>query len=285
MRATWVIVLLGLTALSACAKQNIAHQQDERNANEIVYLLSLHGIEAESVKDEESRDLRFNVHVAKDQGTAALGVMSRYNLPKTRADDTSAMFKEGGMIPTNEQQRAKREVGIRGDIINGLRAVPRVVDVQVTVTIPEDNPLRDVNEAKPRPKASVLIVYLEDAEAKPPMPVEEVQKFVQAALPEIKSTEVSVNMFPLGAATAGVVGGAGGPAQTVDPTKGCVEKEKVIGIDVCKGEKSKVQQIIIGSVLMAGLLSAMVIVAVLRAMRYRKDLTRLTAQFEKVKAK
>ncbi len=70
--------------------------------------------------------------------------------PKTKADDTSAMFKEGGMIPTNEQQRAKREVGIRGDIVNALRAVPRVVDVQANVTIPEDSPLRDVNEAKPK---------------------------------------------------------------------------------------------------------------------------------------
>ena len=33
------------------------------------------------------------------------------------------MFKDGGMIPTPEQQRAKREIGIRGDIINSLRAI------------------------------------------------------------------------------------------------------------------------------------------------------------------
>lgn len=287
-RARLVALGAALALAPACAKQTIAHEQIERDANEILFLLSQAGIEAEKVKDEESRELRFNVLVAKDMETTSLGILQKHNLPMMRADDTSAMFKEGGMIPTNEQQRAKREVGIRGDIINSLRAVPRVVDVQATVTIPEDNPLRDVNEAKPKPKASVLVIYLEDGEGKPPITVEDVQKFVQAALPEIKSGEVSVNMFPRSAGAGAALaqgGAAGGGVPMVDPTKGCLEKETVIGIDVCKGGRSKVQTMLIGAIAVAGLLSGMVIFAVLRAMRYRKDLTRLTAQFEKVKAK
>ncbi|MCK6546073.1 hypothetical protein L6R52_09405 [Myxococcota bacterium] len=284
MRSFRALLAIGLfLGASACAKQKIAHEQIEKDSNEIVLLLNQNGIEAEAVKNEESRDLRFDVQVSRDAVAAALAVMQRYNLPKQRADDTSAMFKEGGMIPTSEQQRAKREVGIRGDIINSLRAVPRVVDVQATVTIPEDNPLRDPSEAKPKPKASVLVIYLDDAEGKPPIPVEEVQKFVQASLPEIKSAEVSVNMFPI--AQPGTTMGASGVPIAIDPGKGCLEKEVVIGIEVCKGQKSKVSNLILASVVVAGLLSGMVIFAVLRAMRYRKDLTRLTAQFEKVKTK
>lgn len=285
VRSSRALLVIGLLlGASACAKQKIAHEQLERDSNEIVLLLNQSGIEAEAVKNEESRELRFDVQVARDAVGGALAVMQRYNLPKQRADDTSAMFKEGGMIPTSEQQRAKREVGIRGDIINSLRAIPRVVDVQATLTIPDDNPLRDPSEAKPKPKASVLVIYLDDAEGKPPIPVEEVQKFVQASLPEIKSGEVSVNMFPIGAAGAGLAGAVGVPI-AIDPGKGCIEKEVVIGIEVCKGQKSKVSNLILASVVVAGLLSGMVIFAVLRAMRYRKDLTRLTAQFEKVKTK
>ncbi len=59
----------------------------------------------------------------------------------------------------------------------------------------------------------------------------------------------------------------------------------MIGIDVCKGERTKVHTMLVLAVATAGILAGMVIFAVLRAMRYRKDLTRLTAQFEKVKAK
>ena len=139
------------------------------------------------------------------------------------------MFKEGGMIPTNTQERAKREVGVSGDIANGLRRIDRVVEVSALVSIPEDNPLRDVNEAKPKPKASVIISYLPDADNSPPVTVENVQSFVQAALPEMKSAEVSVQMIPVTSiGSAASADGSGGSAVI----NGC-ENRKVIGIDVC----------------------------------------------------
>lgn len=283
----WILVATLLAFGGAgCARETVAHQQTEREANMILDLLVHSGIDdASKVRDETSRDLRFNVLVPKDLMQLAYSTLEAHNLPKTSADDTSAMFKEGGMIPTSEQQRAKREVGIRGDIINSLRSVPRVIDVKAAVTLPEDSPLRDVNEAKPRPKASVILVYLESGDKTPPISVEGVQRYVQGALPEIKSTEISVNMFPTGGAHEG--GGKEGGAATpiVDPAKGCLERERVIGIDVCAGNKSKVQNLMLGSVVIAGLGSAMIIFITLRAMRYRKELTRLTAQFEKVKAK
>jgi type III secretory pathway lipoprotein EscJ len=272
------------SATVACNGELVAHQQPEQEANKIVVLLLEAGIDdAKSVKDEASRELRFNVEVPHGERGHALKVLSQYNLPKPPADDTNAVFKEGGLIPTNEQLRAKREVGIRGDIINSLSSIPRVIDVKAEVSIPEDNPLRDVNEAKPRPKASVLLLYLEDGDKAPPIGVEDVQKYVQAALPEIKSNEVAVNMFVAGNIHGDKAGVGGGAALQINPEKGCVERERVIGIDVCSGNKSKVQQYMLYSVMSAGLLSGLVVISVLRAMKYRKDLTRLTAQFEKVK--
>lgn len=267
---------------SACAKETIAHQQTEVDANTILVLLNREGgTQAEKIKDEEARNLVFNVMVAKSEAVQALSVLNKYNLPKTVAADSESVFKSGGMIPTPEEQRAKREVGIRGDIINSLRAIHRVIDVKAVVTLPEDNPLRDVNEAKPKPKAAVIVTFIEDADGKPPITVESVQQYVQASLPEIKSSEVAVNLVP--AEQFGPRTGPGIPM--VDPMKGCMEKESVIGLEVCAGSKKRVINMMIGTVAVAGVLSAFVIVAVLRAMRYRKDLTRLTAQFQNVKAK
>jgi type III secretion system YscJ/HrcJ family lipoprotein len=286
VRSASVLPLLLLFVFgAACAKETIAHEQVEVDANLILVLLNREGgIEADKVKDEDSRELRFNVMVQKSQSVQALAVLHKYNLPKTPAADSEAMFREGGMIPTPEQQRAKREVGIRGDIINSLRSVPRIVDVKAVVTLPEDNPLRDVNEAKPKPKASVILLYLEDADGKPPLTVEDVQRYVQASLPELKSVEVSVNMFPAdNPAAKGAAGGAGVPM--IDPMKGCMEKDIIIGIEVCAGSKRRVINLMFGSAGIAVVLSGFVIFAVLRAMRYRKDLTRLTAQFQNVKAK
>lgn len=276
---------LGLMVLfSGCAQETIAHQQEEREANRIVVLLKQSGLEPTKLKDEESRELRFNVLVPQEQSADALSVLESHNLPKAPQPDTAAMFSEGGMIPTTQQELSKRIVGIEGDLVNALRALPRVVSVEVAVSIPPEDPLRDVTEERPKPKASVIIVYRKDGAEGPPLNAPEVQQFVQAKLPELKTAGVSVMLMPAdehsGGGTNGNGAAAGAAAPIIDPAKGCVDKERVIGIEVCQGNRRKVINLVIIAGIVAGLLAALAVVAVLRAMSYRKDLTRLTAQFQ-----
>lgn len=69
---------------------------------------------------------------------------------------------------------------------------------------------------------------------------------------------------------------------TIDPAKGCLQWEEVIGIVVCEGNKKKVFQLIIISVVVVGVLAVLMVFSILRAMRYRKDLIRFMAQFKQV---
>jgi type III secretion system YscJ/HrcJ family lipoprotein len=278
MRLTSLLVAV---LLAGCAQETIAHKQTELNANEIVLLLERTGIEAQKIKDEESRELAFNVTVAADLKLQSLSILKEYNLPKEPKVDSAKLAEDTGLIPTVEQERSKREVGIMGDLTNAFRAIPNIVDAQVQVTLPQDNPLRDINEEPPRPKASVILLYRVNGNGgQPPISVEDVQKFVQARLPKIKSTEVHALLLP----SEQVDGpSAKSSMPIIDPGIGCQKKERVLNIDVCEGNKRKVINIIIGAVIVAGLLAGMAVIAVLRAMRYRKDLTRLTAQFERVR--
>lgn len=280
-----------LLLLAGCAEETIAHQQLERQANRILVLLRSSGIEAKKVRDEGSRDLRFNVTVAGGDSAPALVVLERYNLPEKSRTGTAESFGSGGMIPTAEQERAKRIVGVEGDIVNALRHIPRVVSVEAAVSIPEDDPLRSETEERPRPKASVMLVYLRDSSGTPPVSVEEVQRHVQAKLPELKSTEVNVLLLPSedgggGGSLTGVEPGEDGgvAAPVIDPAIGCMERERVLGIDVCKGERTKIFNWMIGAITMSGIMAGLAVVAVLRALRYRRDLTRLTAQFQQVRS-
>lgn len=282
MRHAALLLIAGL--LAACAQETVAHLQTEKNANRIVLLLERSGIAAEKLKDPESRELAFNVMVPVDDKVQALGILREHNLPEEPMVDTAQLVENTGMIPTAEQERSKREVGITGDLANALRAIPGIVDAHVTVTLPPDNPLRDINEEPPRPKASVILLYRTNGNgAQPPISAEDVQKFVQARLPLIKSNEVHALLLPseMGAPSGG--GDMKSAAPIIDPGIGCQKKERVLNIDVCDGNKRKVINIIIGAVIVAGLLAGMAVIAVLRAMRYRKDLTRLTAQFERVR--
>ena len=276
-------LLVSGVLLSGCAQETVAHLQTEKNANKIVYLLETNGIEAQKHKDEESRELAFNVMVPADQKLQALGILKENNLPEEMKVDSATMVENTGMIPTAEQERTKREVGIMGDLTNAFRTIPGIIDAQVQVTLPPDNPLRDINEEPPRPKASVILLYRVNGNGgQPPISAEDVQKFVQARLPKIKSTEVHALLLPSENAEMGSASSKSS-MPIIDPGIGCQKKERVLNIDVCEGNKRKVINIIIGAVIVAGLLAGMAVIAVLRAMRYRKDLTRLTAQFERVR--
>lgn len=272
---------LGLLLVSACAQETIAHQQEEREANRILVLLRQTGLDARKLRDEEARELRFNVQVSEGDAADALAVLEQHNLPETKRPDTAAMFQSGGLIPTSEQERAKRVVGVEGDIVNALRQIPQIVSVEAAVSIPTDNPLRDVNEARPKPKASVLVVYQPDANNAPPLTAKELQEFVQAKLSELKSAEVSVLLVPAGPQAEGGAQAGAAAQPTIDPAVGCAEKERVLGMEVCKGNKRRLLSWLIGVGFVAAVLALLAVIATLRAMRYRKDLTRLTAQFQR----
>lgn len=89
------VLLLSLLA-AGCAQETIAHQQEEREANRILVLLRQGGMEPAKLKDEESRELRFNIMVPQDQAATALALLEAHDLPKTPRPDTAAMFQEGG---------------------------------------------------------------------------------------------------------------------------------------------------------------------------------------------
>ena len=72
-------------------------------------------------------------------------------------------------------------------------------------------------------------------------------------------------------------------AATIDPALGCPTKEKVLGIEVCQGQRRKVLNWIIGSITLSGIMAAVAVVSVLRLLRYRREFTRLTAQFQQLR--
>lgn len=273
------VTLLGLSA--GCARETVAHRQHEREANRILVLLRGSGIEAQKAKDDVSRDLRFNVMVGARDASRALLLLEKYNLPEEPRAGTAESFGAGGMIPTAEQQRAKRIVGVEGDIVNSLRQIPRVVSAEAAVSIPESDPLRD-DEDRPRPKASVILVYLHDGNGQPPVSEDAVQQHVQAKLPGVTSEEVNVLLLPSGAGrgASGVVGAS--KPHDIGGEPGCPSREQVLGIEVCEGEGTKVLGGVVAAMAVSSLMAALAVVAAIRALRYRRELARVASRLQPV---
>jgi type III secretory pathway lipoprotein EscJ len=178
----------------ACAQEVVAHRQAERDANRILLLLDNYGIAAEKVPDGDARHPAFDVRVPLDKKTQAYAVLDKFNLPRPPVVTTKDLVAETSLIPSAEQERARIELGLMGDIVASLLELPLITHAHAAVTLPKKEPLADMNERQPRPKASVVLQY-DASEEQPPFSKELVQRFVQARLPEIGPDEVHVDMI------------------------------------------------------------------------------------------
>ena len=267
MRSIAMAALLStVLVLHGCSYETVAYQQTDRDANHIIVQLAREGLDARRRPDDTSRTLRFKVDVPSDQMLDALEVLEKYNLPRVRVPDTKDILDRPHMIPTQPQLEAQRVAGIEGDIVNALRDLPRVVEVKAAVSIPRDNPLRDATEAIVHPKASVFVVYEPGQEHRPPVAPSEFKRFVQAKLPELTAEGVQVVLV------------ANSAVAEVELPTGCEPESLLFGISVCQGSAKGLLNLVLVAAVAAGLLAGLAIIAVLRAMRYRRDLTRLTAE-------
>ena len=252
-----MIALVAL--LAACSQETVAHRQSEREANRMVRLLLHAGIASEKLQDLDSRAQRFDVRVPYEDRLRALDILEAYNLPQKPQPDSAKLIEtSSSLIPTASLNRARREVGIRGDLVNQLMRWPQVVDVFANVSVPEKRPLQDLNEPQDKHKVAVALVL----RGKPPFTQTDVRSFVHARVPEVRAEDVQVTMMT---ATA---------LATPEPqnAKTCA-KASVMGLQVCADQRTGLGNMLLLAALIAALMGAVTVIAILKAFRYRQELT------------
>lgn len=257
-----------LLTTSCTTAEIVAHDRDESAAIEIIAVLGESGIEASKSLREGRGEPRFDVAVAKDDGLRAYQTMKAHGLPRTTRAGTEEIIGDGSLVPKLGEEHDRRQVAAIGDIVNALERLPGVREAIVVGSIAEVQPLAPPDEPRPRSKASVVIVHAPSKT--PPVAVETVRALVAARLPRVKPEEVHVAFEPMSAAP--VVAGA------------CSRTRNVAGITVCAGQEPKLIKLLLAAAILAGLVAGLAIIAVLRALRYRRELTAATTAAKRVPA-
>lgn len=265
---TRAISLLTVTGalLSGCARETVAHGQDERSANKIIGLLyATAAIDADAIIREKSNPPAFDVSVSQTDHQRALAILEKYNLPADKKDDTCGLLiRSTELIPTPERQLAKTTCGISGDITNKLRAIDGVVEASVLLSIPAKTIELDLTVERPRPRASVIVTFLPNGDKEPPISQNEVASFAAAAVPELQLKDVFVRMIPATNEWA------------VQPGATTCVKTEIFGVAICAEDRSRLASLVLTAICVSGVFAALMLFAVLRALRYRRELTRLT---------
>jgi type III secretion protein J len=191
----WVAVLL----LLACSAP-IEHGLDEAAANELLTSLERAGITASKTRDENGV---FTLNVARGDVVAAMELLRSLGLPRGRRPGMGDIFKQGSLLPTPTEERARYVEALSSEIARTLETIDGVALARVHLVVPEPDLL--AVDGKPRVPGQASVLVKTQAGRPPPVGEAEVQKLVAGSVPGLVPASVSV-VFTQTAALASVRG-------------------------------------------------------------------------------
>lgn len=121
-------------ALSACSSQ-IQHGLDEREANELVSVLTTRGFAARKVV-EKGKKPSWAIEVDDDRATDALRLLAQLKLPRSPKLTTAKIASETALIETPATERLRQLEGQEGDLEQALETIDGVTSAAVELVVP-----------------------------------------------------------------------------------------------------------------------------------------------------
>jgi len=143
-----IFILFCLPLLAGCdSRRTIVNGLDEKEANGIIVFLSDHNIDAYKVKSEEGGGVGaqsvvlWDISVPEEEATKAMSILNNAGLPRRRGSSLLDIFSKGGLVPTELQEKIKYQAGLAEQIASAIRKIDGVLDAEVVISFPEEDPL------------------------------------------------------------------------------------------------------------------------------------------------
>jgi type III secretion protein J len=136
--------------LGACSNQELYSQLSERQANEMVAVLRIAGIEAEKTAHEG----KFSVTTSRNDFSQAVRTLNAQGYPRESFDTMGKVFKREGFVSSPLEERARLMHAMSQEISNTIASIDGVVTARVHLVVPERNPLVD----KLQPAAAAVFI-------------------------------------------------------------------------------------------------------------------------------
>lgn len=184
------------TLLAGCGVDAVVHGIDEREANKVVEILADADIIAQKFAVDSGRSVSFTINVPNKNRIEAIKTLNRNQMPRRPDSGYQEVFKEGGLIPTAGEERAKQLAAIEGEIEKQLKLVDGILDSQVQLVLPEESALRTAQDVRSPTTASVTIKYAPGPGGAKPLSEPQVQAIVAAGVERLTPDNVVVVMTP-----------------------------------------------------------------------------------------
>lgn len=187
-----------LLFLSGCGSDNtIVNNISERDANEIIVFLASKGIEAQKVifsgggPGATTTD-RYNIMVDGKRAIEAMAFLNRYGLPRKQGTNLLTLFAKSGLMSTDREELIRYQAGLAEQLSNTINKIDGVIDADVEISFPPQDPTAAPGVILPKTTAAVYIKHqgmLED----PNMHIEtKIKRLMAGSVPGLEYENVSV---------------------------------------------------------------------------------------------
>ncbi|MES9938956.1 MAG: type III secretion system inner membrane ring lipoprotein SctJ [Candidatus Thiodiazotropha sp. 6PLUC2] len=148
-----ILVILIVLGITACSEESLYSGLTEREANEIIALLSNAGIYSSKNKNN---DERYTVSTSRDNFSNAIELLKTNGYPKNRFESLGEVFKKEGFVSSPLEERARLNYAQSQELSRTIESIDGVILARVHLAIPKSNQL----ESKVKPSsASVFIKH------------------------------------------------------------------------------------------------------------------------------
>ncbi|QUG74578.1 EscJ/YscJ/HrcJ family type III secretion inner membrane ring protein [Erwinia sp. E602] len=182
-------LLLALVMLTACSDIVILDNLSQDQANQVLAILQQHNI---AVQKNGTLKSGYTVTVNPVESTAALSVISQYQLPWSADVQIAQAFPESSLVASPNAEQARILSLQEQRLAQTLRVIAQVVNVKVHISYPPlDNTLAT---KKTDNHVGVLISYKGDIDEN--IFISQIKSLIKHSLDDVRFENISVVLFP-----------------------------------------------------------------------------------------
>lgn len=190
--------ILGLILVTGCGSQTtVVHGLDEREANEIIVYLDNHGIKAQKVREVATGgaagggEVLWDINVDPSDYAESLGLLNAAGLPKRQGQTLLNIFSKSGLVPSEQEEKIRYQSGLAAQIASTLRKIDGVLDADVQISFPKENPLNPTAPKEPV-TASVFVKHNGILDNPNSQLIPKIKRLVASSVPSLNYDDVTV---------------------------------------------------------------------------------------------
>lgn len=180
-------MLFGMLLLAAGCQSELYSDLGEREANEMIAVLTASGIEASRTADGKGK---FGITVSRSEFSQAIGTLSEKGLPRENFGSLGNVFSSEKLVSTPFEERARFMHALNQELSDSITRIDGVVSARVHLMVPESSPF---DKKRTPPRASVFIYQEKGVNLRSQMPV--IKNLIVNSLENLEYSNVEVALF------------------------------------------------------------------------------------------